>query len=196
MRTIDVDYKNRKKIKNKQPKDSKGSTQDREELGLLRVPTELGRSDEESRNIQQRHNINHALYYLSMLSNSIIQGRNNRWADGAKAERIIDHLSCCQEFLTENDGEVKTAVRILLRNLENQPPYSLNTWARFIDKNWASISILARKYGSKEISFPEENLIKIVDIARSKYFLKIWWWKVRIEKFQMRFKKYIKKVMK
>ncbi len=197
MRIVSLDYKNIEKINNKQPKERKGETryQSREELGLLRVPADPGMSNEESRTMQQRHNINHALYYLSMISNSIIQGRK-RWADAAKAERIIDHLSCCQEFLAENEGEVRAAVRLLLQNLENHRPSSLEDWAKFVRKNWVPITTLASKYGSKEISFPEENLEKISDVAQKKQFLKTWWWKVRTEKLQMRLKKLFKEMTK
>ena len=47
MKIIKVDYKNIKKINNKQPTYTKEPVQGGEELGLFKVPAEPGRSGEE-----------------------------------------------------------------------------------------------------------------------------------------------------
>lgn len=181
-----------KKVKNGQPApgpiSAPSSCSNRD--GLLRVLPSPGMSHEEAREMQAHHNINHALFYFSMMTYSIIRTRR-RWPDEKKARRIIQHLSCAREFLTTGEKEeADHAVKSLLEHLADCRPASTPEWTYFLYMNWNSIQVLARLYGGKVNSFTDEAFQRIRDLVNKKHFWRGWWWGEQIEKMKIKFSRW------
>lgn len=105
-----IEMKDRKRIKNRFDNDLKEIRHDnngngyshefyiRQKGGIVRVMRESFESEDEFQTVQEQHNANHALYYLSIITDAIIRGRASG-NDGEKIKRTKEHMRNLYEFL-------------------------------------------------------------------------------------------------
>ncbi len=156
--------------------------------GIVRLVRNLRQSEDEFRTVQEQHNANHALYYFSIITDSLIRG----WSAGddcAKIRRIKAHMMNLREFISDDEARLKAAIHVLLERLDKFYPTQRKQFALFIYKNWPSIRCFAKAYGHEERCFSMDKYKKIRDIVGGNHYLKLWWWKMKTRKSCREFRK-------
>jgi len=185
------DDKNRNNFDNKQlPAES-----DNRHEGFIQAPLEYIEGwQEEGLGVQEYHNANHALWYLSMTAYSIIQGHSS-WVSEGKIKRIIAHLRHLIEFIPEKEWPARVLVLHLLFELSHANPQNSSDWLLFFRDHWFLIRKVAYRYESHDPAFSLDKYQKIEDLVRGRYFFKGWWWEVSIQKIVRKMAKIWKKWM-
>lgn len=156
--------------------------------GIVRLAKKLHQSDDGFRTIQEQHNANHALYYFSIIADSLIRG----WStgdDGAKIRRIKAHMMNLREFVGDDKAPLKMVINMLLERLDKFCLNQREQLALFIYENWPLIQSFAQAYGHHEKCFPEGKSKMIRDIVFGKHYFRLWWWKMKMRKSCCEFRK-------
>ena len=202
--TESKDFNNKNNISNKNLKESQpdsitlassASDYSEQKGGIVKIAAGPLQSDQEFRTMQEMHNANHALYYFSLMTDSIIQGKTTG-NDGEKVNRIREHLMNLREFISEDNLNLQAAVTLLLANLEKLNAVNRKQWIQFTHQNWLLILSLAEAYGHAERCFPDDKQRKICDIVHKKHYVSAWWWKNKGKKFWMRCSKVFRGIKK
>lgn len=163
--------------------------------GIIKLLRSACESTDEFQTAQEQHNANHALYYFSMISDSIVSGRTSG-NDCEKIKRIREHMMNLREYLGDNKAQLQRAVNDLLTELDNFCPMKREEFAVLIYKNWALIRIFAEAYGHHDRCFPEDKRRKLEDVVSGACYCKLWWWKVRTKRFWTKVKSNLNRVTK
>ena len=154
--------------------------------GIIKLLPSGHESTDEFHTAQEQHNANHALYYFSMISDSMVHGRTTG-NDCEKIKRIREHMMNLREHIGDNKTKLKEAVNALLKELENFCPMQRREFAALICKNWSLIRTFAEAYGHHDRCFPEDKYQKLQDVISGKCYVKSWWWKLMIPKLTKKF---------
>ena len=125
---------------------------------------------------QENHNANHVLNYVALVTLSITY-EIRRKASSEIAERVQAHLSCLREFIEEGDLELNAAVDRLLKSLAVKLPAVDTDWITFIGGHSKELQILAQRYGGLK----NQELSRMTDLHKNRQWIRIWWWKCRLE---------------
>ncbi|MDD5218116.1 MAG: hypothetical protein PHN49_07490 [Candidatus Omnitrophica bacterium] len=158
--------------------------------GLIRIVSASVPLNAEMRTMQESHNANHALYYLSLVLHSIIHPMKRDWSSQSKAQRIIAHLSCLYEFMSEEDCVLKIAVKSVMDRLSQEPLDCAELWARFLYEHWNALEVISGKYSLDHACFCHDQYQKLEDIIYRRHYVKIWWWHGRVLKGCRQMKKW------
>ncbi len=158
--------------------------------GILRIPTDSGKSPEETRWMQEHHNSNHALWYLSMIVYGIIQGQTSA-NDEKRTKNILAHLFCLREFISGN-RKLSLILQNLLDALTAEAPKDPSGWTHFVYVHWYLIRSFAEHYGEADKCFPETDYEKVSDRLYHRECLKLWWWKLMTRKLVKSFRHLLK----
>ena len=153
----------------------------KEQKGLLRVNPDSSRSERDALSMQESHNSSHALYYFSLTIQSLSLGID-KCCKSEKADRIIEHLSCLREFIPQDDNNLFEAIKLLIDELKKASLNSSVEWAKFICRNWNLILILLKRYKHDDKYFTDTSYQKMKDVATGRRYLRLWWWKPKLEK--------------
>ena len=172
------DVKNREKIDNKQLPSNSGH---RQEGGILRTPDEFIKEwQEEGHSVQEYHNANHALWYLTMIVHAITHNRP-RQNTRQKTERVLAHLSYLREFVQDPNLKHRRTIERIFDALLGENPRDHSQWTHFIYVHWNLIQSFAERYGHREKCFPDSEYQKIADVVHHRHYFKKWWWKIQAE---------------
>ncbi|MDP3921727.1 MAG: hypothetical protein Q8R76_13090 [Candidatus Omnitrophota bacterium] len=169
--------------------------QEQVEGGIVRIVSKSPLTPE-IRTMQESHNANHALYYLSLMTYAITYGMRRDWSNQSKAERIVAHLSSLSEFICEEEIQLKETIENLIGLLTETTFATADDWGIFLYENWSLFETLSHKYSHDSNSFSDNKHEKLGDVIFGRKCAKIWWWKARTGKLGMRLKKFINEVTK
>ncbi|MSR77639.1 MAG: hypothetical protein EXS63_05375 [Candidatus Omnitrophica bacterium] len=153
---------------------------DLEKEGILRVPLDLSKNQEENQRMREYHNANHALWYLTMIVHAITHDRPHQ-NTGQKTERILAHLSHLREFIQDPGLKHRLMIERIFDALLSETPKSHSQWTHFIYVNWNLIQNFAEHYGHREKCFPDLEYQKIADVVHHRQYFRRWWWKIQMD---------------
>ncbi len=159
--------------------------------GIVRIEKEANESEQEFYTLQEHHNANHALYYFSIITDSMLRGITTG-NDREKIQRIKEHMMTLREFISEDKVELKRVVNSLLERLEKFSPVQRKEFAKSIYKNWSLILSFAEAYGHHDRCFSEDKYQKLQDVVLGRCYFKIWWWKLTTRKLVKSFRHFLK----
>ncbi|MDP3921085.1 MAG: hypothetical protein Q8R76_09825 [Candidatus Omnitrophota bacterium] len=131
--------------------------------------------------MQEHHNANHALSYFSLIAHFALSGKEG-WLDARKALRIIEHLSCLQEFVADEAQAHSRIIDRLIAVLRCDLPTNSKSWIRFFHRYRDLIQAFARYY-CQETCFPAGAFGKLSDLAIGRQYLRSWWWKMKVRRY-------------
>ncbi len=193
------DSQNRKNCDIKQPELEslenawliRGPQWDSNEVGILRIPVESGKTSEETQWMQEHHNSGHALWFLSMAVHNIINGKHIE--DGPrKANTVLAHLSCLREFIRNEDPRLKIIIARFIETLLSEFPTNGTSWKHFIHTHWYLIRAFAEHYDQHEKCFNQAIYEKVSDVVYGRQYLRAWWWELTLRKLA-KFSRHISK---
>mgnify|MGYP001572077083 CR=1 FL=1 len=158
--------------------------------GIVKIERAANQSNEEFHTLQEAHNANHALYYFSIITEGIVRGRTTG-DDSEKIQRIKEHMMMLREFIGEDKTHLRTVVNVLLERIEKSSCVRRKQFGKFVYNNWLLIRAFSKAYGS-ENCFPRIKYQRLGDMVFGAYFLKFWWWKLRLQKLLKSSKCFIK----
>lgn len=163
--------------------------------GIVRIERSSQASNDDFQTMQEQHNANHALYYFSIISDSAVSGRSSG-NDCEKVRRIIEHMMSLREFIGDDKAGLMEVINALLDELRKFCPMRRKQFYAFIYENWSRILTFAKAYGHHDRCFPKDKYQKLQDVVSGKCYLKLWWWKLKMKKLGLRFKKFLNEVAK
>ena len=163
--------------------------------GIVRIERSSRDSNEDFHTMQEQHNANHALYYFSIISDAAVSGRSSG-NDCEKVRRIIEHMMSLREFIGDDKAALMEVINALLGDLRNFCPMRRKQFYAFIYENWSRILTFAEAYGHHDRCFPKDKYQKLQDVVSGRCYLKLWWWKQKMKKLDLRVKKFLKEVAK
>ena len=120
--------------------------------GIVKVTRDSFESEKEFHTIQEQHNAHHALYYFSMITDSMIRGRSTG-NDCEKIRRIIEHMMNLREYVSDNRIQLKNTIAALLKELRKFCPTQRKQFAGFVHRNWTLLYSFAEAYGYQDRCF-------------------------------------------
>ena len=154
-----------------------------EKGGIVKMMRDSFKTDEEYKTMQEQHNAGHVLFFFSMIADAAISGRSTG-NDLTKLERINAHMMTLREFVGANQSELNASIVILLERLKGIAPADKNGCARFVFENWLFIYTIAKAYGHHHKCFSDAKYRKLGDVICGRFYLRRWWWEIRIKALQ------------
>ena len=111
--------------------------------GMIRI---VGNSQQDSdpafHTMQEHHNANHALWYLTMIVHAITHDKPHQNTE-QKTERVLAHLSHLREFIQDPSVKHRLMIDRIFDSLVSETPKTNSQWTHIIYVNWNLIQNFA-----------------------------------------------------